>query len=173
MKSTARKAIFTHNDKVQLRHHLKNTNKKFLLRNRKMRTARGVLSLSVSRKGGEGTPISLEWYPYPVGGYVYPVRGRGLRPVQGYCSPLPLEGTWAQGTWAPRLRYPSPGRGLGPKTGVPPRMDLGPETGVPTPLEGTWDQRLAYSPCGWTDTCENITFPRTLYAGGNESDHLP
>ena len=27
-----------------------------------------------------------------------------------------------------------------------------------TSKEGIWDQRLGVSPCGWAETCENITF---------------
>ena len=49
------------------------------------------------------------------------------------------------------------------------------DQGQRPPLEGTWDQTARQEvtsyrdppPCGQTDTCENITLPQTLFAGGN------
>ena len=55
-----------------------------------------------------------------------------------------------------------PGMGYPP----PPRPDLG----WCTPLPQTWDPEMGYPPPAsvdrYTDWCQNITFPRTMYAGG-------
>ena len=53
-------------------------------------------------------------------------------------------------------QVPLPWPGLMGVLGVPPHLDL---AGVPPPRCGQTD--------GWTDTFQNITFPRTTYVGGN------
>ena len=108
---------------------------------------------------GWGTPC-VGWMGYPLPGTGYPPPGTG------YPSHLDL----GQGTPPPR---PGMGYPLCWLDGVPPawawdrvsptwdRVPLppGPGTGyLPTPK------------CEQTDTCENTTFPRTSYAGGNKSN---
>ena len=74
-----------------------------------------------------------------------------------------------EGIWDQRLGYPLAGFGTGLWTG--PVTELG---GTPPPgkrhgtrgSEETWDQRLGYPHPGGEQT-ENITFPRTSYARGN------
>ena len=132
------------------------TNKEVHLRNRKSRTARGMMTPPVSRR-----EISLCCQ----GGVPCPVQGVPLGAVHGYPSPLP---------------FPLPRKDLGSETGVPPpslperthRQRLG------YPLETTWDQtelppRKDLGPetvvplCEQTHACINITSRRTPYAGGN------
>ena len=121
-------------------------NKKVLLRERKRHTARRVVS----------TPsVVLPWPGYPPGGGYLTGYPPGGVPDLG---PPPRGG----GTWP----------GYPPEGGVPDR--------VPPPLlphgilgnvakhYGIWvpppvDRQID----GWTDACQNITFPRTTYAGGN------
>ena len=58
----------------------------------------------------------------------------------------------------PSSGYPPPGPGWG----TLPWLDL---AGVPPPPEVWKDRQMD----GWTDTCQNITFPRTTYAVGNNT----
>ena len=101
--------------------------------------------------------LSNQEVPVLSGGYLYLV-------LDGVTSPPPhdLEQDLGQG----------PVTGLG----VPPGKDLGLEAGV-TPLKRTWTKGCGTSgkdlgpevrvPPLWTDKqTENITFPRTSYAGG-------
>ena len=63
-------------------------------------------------------------------------------------------------TWPPPAGLTWP-----PPTGLTPLLDWPPPRRLdwpdPPPVE-----RQIY---GWTDTCQNITFPRTTYAGGNKN----
>ena len=106
----------------------------------------------------------LTWVP-PPGGYLSRVPPWGGTwpappPPGGVPDPPPRGGTWAG--------YP-PGGGLGP--GTPPAVASWHsgkcckalwDMGTPPPL---WTDRWMD---GRTDACQNITFPRTPYAGGNE-----
>ena len=64
-------------------------------------------------------------------------------------TPPPIQ-TWEEVPPHPEGRYPPPH----PDPGPPRHLD-----GVPPPHR-----------CEQTDTCENSTFPRTTYAGGNQSE---
>ena len=90
--------------------------------------------------------------------------GRGT-PQSGLMG-VPKVGTPSRGTPWPGLvggtwgGYPLAGEPPpppGPGLGTPPS---GPGRGTPPPRCGQTD--------GWTDTCQNITFPRTTYAVGNK-----
>ena len=146
-------------------------NKKVLLRERKRHTARRVVS----------TPsVVLPGYPPPPGGGVpgsrYPPGGSQPRYPPGggtrISVPPPRGG--------PRPRYP-PGGVPGPR--YPPGGGGYPDLGTPPPpgcLMAFWEMLQSimgygYPPPvdrqidGWTDACQNITFPRTTYAGGNNA----
>ena len=135
------------------------SNKKVLLRKRKRHTARRVVS----------TPsVVLPRYPPGTGYLGYP----GQVPPQGgtqggYLTWVPPGGVPRGGT---RVRYPP--------RGVP--GSVTPPGGVRVPPAASWhsgkcckhygiwvpppvDRQID----GWTDACQNITFPRTTYAGGN------
>ena len=168
-------------------------NKKVPLRERKRHTARRVVSTpsvvlpGYPPRGGTWTPRG-----YPVR---YPPQGSGTRTPQGY----PVRYTPQGGTQTPPGGYqsgtpqgtrsgtPQGGTQSGPPGGVPgpPRGEpvRYPPGGVPGPPPlphgilgnvakhyGIWvpppvDRQID----GWTDACQNITFPRTTYAGGNET----
>ena len=100
--------------------------------------------------------------PGGTGGYLVLVGGKGY----------PCPRTW--------LGYPLPLARTRTGVPLPPGKDLGLETSEQGYLpqrgpgtrgwEGTWDQRQGYPPPPpppRTDTCENITFRRTTYAGIN------
>ena len=130
-------------------------NKKVLLRERKRHTARRVVSTPSVLAGGVMDPG-----PPPPGGYPDPgppppgVPG----PPRGYPDPGPPQGG------------PGTPRGLGTPPGGPGTPPAAPwhsgkcckalwDMGTP-PL---WTDRWMD---GRTDACQNITFPRTPYAGG-------
>ena len=126
-------------------------NKKVLLRERKRHTARRVVRYSfccptrVPPRGGTRT-----WVP-PQGGYLDLGTPPGGVPGPGY----------------PPGGYPETPRGV-PRPGYPPLShgilgNVAKHYGiwVPPPVDRQID--------GWTDTCQNITFPRTTYAGGKNS----
>ena len=138
--------------------------KKVLLRERKRHTARPCSEYSfccptrVPPGGGGGTRTSVP-PPPPPGGY----PDLGTPPGGGY----PDLGTPPGGVPGPW--YPPRG---GTQTSVPPLPHgiLGNvakalwDMGTPPPL---WtDRRMD----GRTDACQNITFPRTTYAGGKNSN---
>ena len=105
---------------------------------------------------GGGTP---PWVPpsdlvegYPIPARRYPTLGNP--PIgPGWGNP-PIRSGWGTShqTW---LGYPPSVR---PGWGTPLHLDL---AGVPPPPV---DRQI-----GWTDTCQNITFPRTTYAVGNNT----
>ena len=75
-------------------------------------------------------------------------------------------------TWPPLLAGPDPPTPL--LAGPDPPPLAGPDPPPPgwtwPPLAGwTWPPPTCGQTDWWTDTCQNITFPRTTYAGGNES----
>ena len=143
-------------------------------------------------RGGLGTPLGGTWPGYPPGGSGYPPGGYLTQVPPGGVWVPPWGGTWPGyppgGTWPgypPRV----PPRGV-PDPGTPwggPGTPLGGYlTRVPPPggsgyppaaswhsgkcCKALWD--MGTPPVdrqidGWTDACQNITFPRTTYAGGN------
>ena len=113
-------------------------NKKVLLRKRKRHTARRVVS----------TPsVVLPGYPPP------PPRGGPGTPPGGYLTQVPPRGTWPG--------YPRGGSGYPPLPhGILGNVAKHYGIWVPPPVDRQID--------GWTDACQNITFPRTTYAGGNK-----
>ena len=127
-------------------------NKKVLLRERKRHTARRVVS----------TPsVVLPGYP-PGGGTKVRVPPRG-----GVLDP-PGGGTR---TWVPPRGWSGYPPGGVPDQAPPPLShgilgNVAKHYGiwVPPPV----DRQIG----GWTDACQNITFPRTTYAGGNNSTAL-
>ena len=155
-------------------------NKKVLLRELKRHTARRIVSARYAGGGGTlspgrgypisglgGTPSQVQGVPHPrSGGYPVPgwggpcARSRGYpsRPGMGY----PLGQTWDGVTPArPGMGYPPPDLGWGtplarPGMRYPPWPDLGWGT---TPWPG-WGTPPA-SVDRHTDSCQNITFPRT------------
>ena len=120
-----------------------------------------------------GTPPGGTWPGYPPGG-TWPGYPPGGVPDPG----TPPGGTWpgyppGGGTW---LGYPPRGY----LTWVPPGgSGYPPRGGLGTPpaswhsgkcCKALWD--MGTPPVdrqidGWTDVCQNITFPHTMYAGGN------
>ena len=156
--------------------------KKVLLRERKRHTARRVVStpsvvLPGYPPGGgtwSGTPLGVpgqvppQGYPDPRGGY--PVRytpGGVPGPPWGVPSQVPPRGY--------PVRYPPGGSGypLGgsgyPPGGVPDRVPPAASWHSGKCCKALWD--MGTPPVdrqidGWTDACQNITFPRTTYAGG-------
>ena len=167
--------------------------KKVLLRERKRHTARRVVSTpSVLAGGGvpdqvpppggvpggvpEQVPPRGSRYPhqgYP-GGYLTGYPPRGVRvPPRGVPGGVP---DWVppRGSGYPPggylTGYPPGGSGYPPRGGGPgtpplPHGILGNVAKhygiwVPPPVDRQID--------GWTDACQNITFPRTTYAGGNK-----
>ena len=140
----------------------------------------GGTRTSVPPGGGEGgTQTSVPppppggvpgpWYPpggvpgprYPPGGYP------NLGPPGGTRTSVPRGGGY------PDLGTPPLGGGT--RTSVPPRGGSG---YPPSCLMVFWEMLQSimgygYPPPvdrqidGWTDACQNITFPRTTYAGGN------
>ena len=95
------------------------------------------------------------WGTSPLG-YLPARSDRGV-PKEGYPPPGPGCGTPPGWTWP---GYPPPGPGWGT-----PHLDL---AGIPP--SWTWP---GYPPrCGqtdgWTDMCQNITFPHTMYAVSNK-----
>ena len=118
--------------------------KKVLLRDRKRRTARGVASLALLSGVGDTPSPVLRAYPLSCNDWVPPPP------------------------WA--------GPGTGPVTGLGGTSQAGPEQDFrqdPPPPERTWDQRLGRGLGPETGVApppggqiENITFPRTSYAGG-------
>ena len=147
----------------------KTTNdKKVLLRERKRHTARRVVSTPSVVLPGYPPPGGGTWPRYPPGG-TWPGTPRGGVPDPG----TPPGGTWPGyppgGTW---LGYPPGGGYLTrvPPGGVrvPPLLPHG-ILGNVAKHYGIWvpppvDRQID----GWTDACQNITFPRTTYAGGNK-----
>ena len=127
----------------------------------------------------QGTPPPpTPWPGYPLA-RVPP--GQGYPPARvppGVPSgtPQPWSTPWEgyPPAWVPITQpgYP-PGQGT-PHQGTPPGLDLAVNLpGCPMVLWVMLQSIMGngYLPCGLrqTDTCENITFPRTTYAGGNNN----
>ena len=126
-------------------------NKKVLLRERKRHTARRVASPRYAALVG-GVPLP--------GGY--PCWGVSCWEV------LLLGGTPARGGGTPTRGYPLLGEvpPIQSWEGVPPISWMG------YPHIQTWEGGIPPPPrCEQTDTCENSTFPRTTYMGGNNCKH--
>ena len=97
---------------------------------------------------------------YPVRGVWYRGGGGGVAPVLVLAEGPSVLGPDCGTTPLPPLK-----KNLGPEDGVPPGKDLGPEAG-----EGTWDQKLGYTPPPplvgrQTEACKNITFPTSYLRG--------
>ena len=125
---------------------------------------RRIKYYSVGYPPCRGTPLARSDRGYPRWGSPqlgYPLVG--VPPIRVPPSQVPPAQNW--------LRYPPPGPGWG----TPPHLDLAQVSPSPGPGWGTSRLDLArVSPLGvdrqndgWTDTCQNITFPRTTYAVGN------
>ena len=136
-------------------------NKKVLLRDRKWH----ILSIACAVQGWE----EGERRGYPCPG---PAWGRG------YPSEVPEQGTPSskqdQDRGIPFLPAPSPQARPWQGYPLPPGKDLGSETRVPPPSlphkgPGTRGHRVTPPPCFGGQT-ENITLPRTSYAGGNKTE---
>ena len=165
---------------------IKDKNKKVLLRERKRHTARRVVSTPSVVLPGYPPPGGVLDPGTPPGGYLTRVPPRGVpdpgTPPGGVPDPgTPPGGTPLGGypTWEPPSRggtwpgYPPWGGYLtwvppwGGGSGYPPRCLMAfwemlqsiMGYGYPPPVDRQID--------GWTDACQNITFPRTTYAGGN------
>ena len=136
-------------------------------------------------RSGGGTPSQVWGVPHPKSGG-YPIPGLGGYPIQtwdrvppsparpemGYPYPLARPGMGYPPA-RPGMGYPPPWPDLG--WGTPhPWPDLGwgtpplprPGMGYPPPAR----PEMGYPPTSadrHTDSCQNITFPRTTYAGGN------
>ena len=129
--------------------------------------------------------VYLVRYPDPPGGVYpvrYPPRGGGYpvrSPPGGLPGQVPPGGVPGQvpppGGYL--VRYPDPPPGGATQSGTPPG---GTQSGTPPPLPHAFWEMLqsimgyGYPPLwtdrwmdGRTDACQNITFPRTPYAGGN------
>ena len=139
---------------------------KVLLCEHKRHTDRGISSTPSVVLYLGGTP-GWTWPGYSILlcldlGRVPPLDLAGVTPLVGqvgYPSCLDLAGgypTWPGWTW---LGYPL----QLDLARVPLPHQTGPGWGTPNPC-GQTDGRMD----GWTDTCQNITFPRTTYAVGNE-----
>ena len=113
-------------------------------------------------EGGWGTPSQVVG-----GGYPIPGLGRGY-PIPGHGGGYPIP-SLGRGVPHPRSRgtYPIPGWGEGV-----PHQDLGWGTPPARPGMGYPPRPEMGSPPAsvdrHTDWCQNITFPRTTYAGGNK-----
>ena len=159
----------------------KKQNKKVLLRERKRHTDRGVSS---TPSAGPVRGVPHLGYPHRDLAGGYPIPARGLPHLRYYRNPhpdlargvVPISGT-------PQLDL----------TGVPPQLDLAGVTpqlglgwGTPPPWldlarwgTPSWNLAVAkwgnFTPPpaprqtdGLTDSCQNITFPRTTYTVGNK-----
>ena len=148
---------------------------------------------------GRGTPHpDLRWgIPLPKPGMGYPPALRwgtppdlrwGTLPDLGWGTPLPRP---EMGYPHPDLRWgtPLPGPGMGypprPEMGYPPDLGQGtpypdlrwgtpqprPEMGYPPYPDLRWGTPSPTSVDRHTDSCQNITYPRTSYAGGKNSNN--
>ena len=97
----------------------------------------------------EGTPSQV-W-----GGTPSQVRGY---PIPSLGVPHPKSGGYPDLGLGPPLSRPGMGYPLWPDLGWGTPQTLDPEMGYPPPT----------SVDRYTDWCQNITFPRTTYAGGND-----
>ena len=166
-------------------------NKKVLLRERKRHTHRGVSSTPSVNRGGvppqQAYPPGQVWQGvpevgYPPGQVQWGGTQGGVPPGQGYPQPGLMGETWGgvpssgRGTpyppsrGTPQVQWGVPEVGY-PPAGVPPsQVQWGyPRWGTPPPWHGypapqVWTNRRMD---GWTDACQNITFPRTTYGVGN------
>ena len=138
---------------------LSSNNKKVLLRDRKRHTACCIAST-------RSDFLPQGKYPGPSRGVPQSCPDQGVYPSTGWRYPSPSWGVAHSKIGVPQSqlgRVPLSWPGSIPVLGYPSPAGIG----VP-PWEGTWDQRPGKEPgtgvpsFGWTDTCENITFPILL-----------
>ena len=149
------------------------------MRERKRHTARHVASARYTNlsQGGYPIPCPGGTLSQVCGGYPIPGLGGSPHPRSGGGYPIPcLGGVSAQSR--PGMGYPQPDLGWGttparPGMGYPPaRPGMGypparPGMGYPALDLRSWDGvPPPTSVDRYTDWCQNITFPRTTYAGG-------
>ena len=147
-------------------------NKTVLLRERNRHTARRVASARYA--GGEVPhPRSGRWVlPHPRSGGYYPIPGPGGTPSQVRGGVLPHPRLRGYPPARPRMGYPPARPGMGypparPGMGYPPltRPGMG-YVPLPQPDLRWGTPSPAASVDRNTDSCQNITFPRTTSAGG-------
>ena len=117
-------------------------------------------------RGGTLSHVGGGGYPVPcLGGYPIPCPGGIPHPRSGGGTPSHVGGGYPPN---PDLGWGTPPRPR-PGMGYPPRPDLGWST-PPRPEILRWGTPPPPASVDrYTDWCQNITFPRTTYAGGNNT----